>query len=176
MRSDHLSYGPGRGFDRRSAEPHPSGDPSPAEALAVAIENRQSKIPLGLVGIEPTTSPLSGARSSQLSYKPPKTRDRGPGNGDRGTRTGPWSLAVLALVICQTSSPARSAGSRWEHKKATDFAVAWTRQGLWASPYPASHLSRAIISPRVTKSVLPYPSRRGARTPAAAPVNLASLF
>ena len=39
-------------------------------ALFFLIRNLQSAIEMGPVGFEPTTSPLSGARSSQLSYEP----------------------------------------------------------------------------------------------------------
>ena len=53
---------------------------------------------MGLAGVEPATSPLSGVRSNQLSYRPAATHDIGKPDGQRGCWSGPW--ATLARCDC----------------------------------------------------------------------------
>src|SRR5690606_23986158 len=60
---------PGVGFARR-AKRSPSYSRAPKEPMAPAFMKASL---VGLGGFEPPTSPLSGVRSDQLSYKPPSS-------------------------------------------------------------------------------------------------------
>ena len=50
---------------------------------------------VGLGGLEPPTSPLSGARSSHLSYRPGKLR----GNFYFSVQTQLWQFSSCAFVL-----------------------------------------------------------------------------
>ena len=80
---------------------------SPPEGgkIVFRFPRRRARLLVGVPGIEPGTSSLSGTRSNQLSYTPfsparPYALRRGAGGGSR-TRTGGIQLAKLAL--CQLS-------------------------------------------------------------------------
>ena len=63
---------------------------------------------VGLSGLEPPTSRLSGVRSNRLSYKPIQVYDLG---GDEGIRTPDPLLA--GQVLSQLSYTPRSLGIRF---------------------------------------------------------------
>lgn len=81
------------------------------------VRNRPSaRLPLryfaqrmGLVGVGPTTSPLSGARSNQLSYKPVARGSRSAGRTRKSTGLGSQTLTELQAPTKQyLKSPARN--------------------------------------------------------------------
>jgi hypothetical protein len=88
-----------------------------ASALPIELRPRQSSIALngdrrlGLVGVEPTTSPLSGVRSNQLSYKPKSNSRREnelPGKG--GTRNPNARRLYLVCSHAVVKESLRDAG------------------------------------------------------------------
>ena len=64
---------------------------------------------MGLVGFEPTTSPLSGARSNQLSYKPVCAPDRSDWRANPDTHICVWKAASGSSVILKQLNRALSA-------------------------------------------------------------------
>ena len=56
----------------------PSAKIPGAEAPTLARRCTHFADLVGLGGVEPPTSPLSGVRSNQLSYRPPLDKTRGP--------------------------------------------------------------------------------------------------
>ena len=72
---------------------------------------------MGLNGLEPSTSRLSGVRSNQLSYRPQKRVTR------IGLATKAWKAFVLPLNHTRTNNKWRGTESNRRHKELQSFAL-----------------------------------------------------
>ena len=133
--------------------PDPSG--------GVPRRSRPVAAPLGLVGFEPTTSPLSGARSNQLSYKPARIigfkapeRRPAPGAKRRRSRLDLSAFLYYQKPVASPIGPPERRKKSHRRRGGSGLLRGWSSAAI---PSAALSASQFRVSPRVPRLL----SRRG---------------
>ena len=107
---------------------------------------------VGLTGVEPVTSSLSGTRSNQLSYKP-----RGVGGGSR-IRTGDILLAKQALYQLSHAPRGGTRPALSEGRRDTDREgdAGGSRRASTSGPKGSLLLRKEVIQPLVPQRLPCY--------------------
>ena len=153
--------------DRRSAQEARGDDRIRTDDLLVANQtlSQLSYVPgsfrrlaprrgMGLVGVEPTTSPLSGVRSNQLSYKPFDDSHGGASKLDRRPRATSGQAPGSSTFVNQPPDALSARLGQATKKPPTCGGSGGRRYASYASRL-ASHLEQPKLQ-HVARSRIPW--------------------